>query len=122
MLITISPAKRLDWDARDTEMTTPRFLPEANSLARTMRGRTLADFLADEGLDFHVRQRFGDMHAYLDSEEEPGMMIQLMARHQLMLRLFDVIQEGARSWDGETRPLRKIDWSTGTPRVADEVQ
>lgn len=43
MLITISPAKRLDWDARDTAMTTPRFLPEANSLARTMRGRTLAE-------------------------------------------------------------------------------
>lgn len=79
------------------------------------------DRLAAEAHAYRVRQSFGDMHAYLDSEEEPGMMIQLMARHELMLRLFDVIQEGARSWDGETRPLRKIDWSTGVPRVADEA-
>lgn len=43
MLIVISPAKRLDWDARDTAMTTPEFLSEANSLARTMRGRTLTE-------------------------------------------------------------------------------
>lgn len=43
MLIVISPAKRLDWDARDTAMTTPDFLSEANSLARTMRGRTLSE-------------------------------------------------------------------------------
>ncbi|WP_136634403.1 peroxide stress protein YaaA [Pseudooceanicola onchidii] len=43
MLIVISPAKRLDWDTRTTEMTTPRFLDEANSLARTMRGRTLKE-------------------------------------------------------------------------------
>ncbi|WP_375173757.1 peroxide stress protein YaaA [Pseudooceanicola sp.] len=43
MLITISPAKRLDWDARDIPMTEPRFLSEANSLARTMRGRTLKE-------------------------------------------------------------------------------
>lgn len=43
MLIVISPAKRLDWDTRETAMTTPDFLSEANSLARTMRGRTLAE-------------------------------------------------------------------------------
>lgn len=43
MLIVISPAKRLDWADRDTPMTTPDFLDQANSLARTMRGRTLGE-------------------------------------------------------------------------------
>lgn len=43
MLIVISPAKRLDWSPRDTAMTTPDFLAEANSLARTMRNRTLTE-------------------------------------------------------------------------------
>ena len=41
MLIVISPAKRLDWDARDVAMTEPEFLEDANRLARTMRNLTL---------------------------------------------------------------------------------
>jgi len=75
--------------------------------------------LSSHGHDFRVRQRFGDMHAYLDSVMEPGVMIQLMARNPLMVALFDLIREGADTWDGETRPLRKIDWSSGAPRVLD---
>ena len=67
---------------------------------------------------FRVRQRYGDMHAYLDSEDHPGVMIQLMARHELMTNLFDLIHEASRGWDGVTDPIRKIDWSTGAPRVA----
>jgi cytoplasmic iron level regulating protein YaaA (DUF328/UPF0246 family) len=43
MLTVISPAKRLDWAERTTAMTTPDFLAEANSLARTMRARTLTE-------------------------------------------------------------------------------
>ena len=50
MLIVISPAKRLDWDPRQTDMTTPDFLSEANSLARTMRGRTLSELKGLMGL------------------------------------------------------------------------
>ena len=73
--------------------------------------------LSERGGDFRIRQRFGDMHAYLDSASEPGVMIQLMARHELMVRLFDLIRAGADSWDGTTDPVRRIDWSTGTPRV-----
>jgi cytoplasmic iron level regulating protein YaaA (DUF328/UPF0246 family) len=38
MLIVISPAKRLDWAARDVEMTVPRFQAEARKLAQTARG------------------------------------------------------------------------------------
>ncbi|MGI3170120.1 peroxide stress protein YaaA [Pseudooceanicola sp. C21-150M6] len=43
MLIVISPAKRLDWTARPDPMTRPDFLEEANSLARTMRNRSLTE-------------------------------------------------------------------------------
>jgi catechol 2,3-dioxygenase-like lactoylglutathione lyase family enzyme len=75
--------------------------------------------LSGNGNDYRVRQRFGEMHAYLDSKSEPGVMIQLMARNELMVGLFDLIRAGADSWDGKTRPVRKIDWSTGAPRVAD---
>ncbi|WP_375687578.1 peroxide stress protein YaaA [Pseudooceanicola sp. LIPI14-2-Ac024] len=43
MLITISPAKKLDWSDRDVAMTTPEFLEDANRLAKTMRNLTLGD-------------------------------------------------------------------------------
>ncbi|MHA6324524.1 peroxide stress protein YaaA [Roseivivax sp. CAU 1753] len=43
MLIVISPAKRLDWSARDVTATTPVFDDDARRLARTMRNLTLRD-------------------------------------------------------------------------------
>ncbi|KNG93822.1 peroxide stress protein YaaA [Pseudaestuariivita atlantica] len=41
MLVTISPAKRLDWQARDVAMTQPEFQDDAVRLARTARNLTL---------------------------------------------------------------------------------
>lgn len=78
--------------------------------------RKLAE-LADAGLKFRVRQRYGDGHAYLDSEDQPGVMIQLMARSPLMEELFDTIKRASEEWDGRTDPVRKIDWSSGRPVV-----
>ncbi|SFQ02742.1 hypothetical protein SAMN05421853_101344 [Roseivivax halotolerans] len=43
MLIVISPAKRLDWSARDVETTEPYFEEDAQRLAKTMRNLTLKD-------------------------------------------------------------------------------
>ncbi|WP_163847763.1 peroxide stress protein YaaA [Pseudooceanicola aestuarii] len=43
MLCVLSPAKRLDWSDRPDSMSVPAFLAEANSLARTMRNRTMKD-------------------------------------------------------------------------------
>ena len=71
--------------------------------------------LQSAGHDFRVRQQYGDRHAYLDSIDSPGVMIQLMARNEITLELFSVIREGADSWDGVSRPIRRIDWSTGRP-------
>ncbi len=43
MLVVISPAKRLDWDARDVSMTEPAFPDDAARLVRTARNLTLRD-------------------------------------------------------------------------------
>ena len=41
MLVVISPAKRLDWDAKDVAMTQPDFQEDAARLAKTARNLTL---------------------------------------------------------------------------------
>tara|TARA_R110002074_G_scaffold10912_6_gene40837 strand:+ start:346 stop:1125 length:780 start_codon:yes stop_codon:yes gene_type:complete len=41
MLVVISPAKRLDWDARDVAMTEPAFQDDAVRLVKTARNLTL---------------------------------------------------------------------------------
>ncbi|EAQ03278.1 hypothetical protein OB2597_14078, partial [Pseudooceanicola batsensis HTCC2597] len=74
MLIVISPAKRLDWTPREAAMTRPEFLTRANSLARTMRGRTLTELrgLMDlsEDLARLNRDRYRD---YVD-DPAPGAL------------------------------------------------
>jgi hypothetical protein len=64
-----------------------------------------------------VRQRYGDMHVYMDHISKPGIMIQLMDSGPLMSDLFAIIKEGAETWDGITDPIRKIDWTTGQPVI-----
>lgn len=46
MLVVISPAKRLDWDARDVAMTQPDFQEDAVRLSRTARNLTLGKLKA----------------------------------------------------------------------------
>ena len=43
MLVVISPAKRLDWDARDVEMTAPDLQEDAVRLVKTAKNLTLGD-------------------------------------------------------------------------------
>jgi len=69
------------------------------------------------GHEYRVRQRFGDAHAYIDSVERPGVMVQLMAQIDLMTELFDAIERASKEWDGIARPLRRIDWSSGRPKL-----
>ena len=79
---------------------------------------SIADTLADleaAGRRYTVRQRYGDGHAYLDCDDAPGVMIQLMARGEHLVALMAAIEEGSIGWDGETAPIRRIDWSTGAP-------
>lgn len=71
------------------------------------------DELIAAGHNFRVRQQYGDRHAYLDSSDSPGIMMQLMARGEAIDELFEIIRNGAETWDGISRPVRRIDWSTG---------
>jgi catechol 2,3-dioxygenase-like lactoylglutathione lyase family enzyme len=71
--------------------------------------------LEQEGRPYVVAQRYGDRHAYLDSVDSPGVMIQLMAHTAANDELFRVIKEASLSWDGESNPIRRIDWSSGRP-------
>jgi hypothetical protein len=74
--------------------------------------------LAELGDAYVLRQRYGDAHAYVDSTATPGVMMQLMAANEMTTALFRIIREGADNWDGVTDPVRRIDWSTGSPRLA----
>lgn len=76
--------------------------------------QTLGELKA-AGQNFQVRQQYGDRHAYVDSTDSPGVMIQLMARGEAIEALFRMVRNGAESWDGADRPVRRIDWSTGRP-------
>jgi hypothetical protein len=75
--------------------------------------------LEELGAAYVVRQRYGPAHAYLDSAERPGVMIQLMARSDLMVGLFEGIFAAHEAWDGVQAPVREIDWSTGKPVLPD---
>lgn len=67
------------------------------------------------GHRYRKRVDYGQMHAYIDSIDRPGIMIQLMERHPLMLELWDFVRKGNDDWDGVTNPVRLIDWSSGRP-------
>lgn len=73
------------------------------------------DRLESDGHRYRVRQRYGDGHAYLDSADQPGVMIQLMARSEHLVALMEAIRAASIGWDGVTAPIRRIDWSSGTP-------
>ncbi len=81
---------------------------------------TVADLDA-AGRSYTVRQRYGDGHAYLDSDDEPGVMVQLMARSEHLVQLMETIRAASIGWDGLTAPIRRIDWSSGKP-VPDVVE
>ena len=50
MLTVISPAKRLDWTARDVSMTEPRFQDDADRLAEVARGLSVDDLVTLMGI------------------------------------------------------------------------
>lgn len=83
--------------------------------------RALARLEAD-GQRFRVRQRYGEppgygAHAYIDSEAQPGVMIQLMARSQFYDLFFGLLREAADSWDGVTDPVRMLEMTSEGPQA-----
>ncbi len=81
---------------------------------------TLRDLDA-RGHRYKVWQRYGEpptypAHAYIDSVESPGVMIQLMAPSEFYDMFFGLIKEAAAGWDGSTDPIRMLDFVDGKPR------
>ena len=77
--------------------------------------------VAAAGHDYKVWQRYGEApdykaHAYIDSADKPGVMIQLMARSDFYKMFFGIMKESADNWDGVTNPVRMLDMSDGKPR------
>lgn len=67
---------------------------------------------------YRVWQRYGTpptyaAHAYLDLVEQPGVMIQLMARSPFYDTLFGALQTAANEWDGRTAPIRVFEPAQG---------
>ena len=74
------------------------------------------------GQRYKVWQRYGEppeykAHAYIDSKESPGVMIQLMAPSEFYDLFFGLIKAAAADWDGATDPVRMLDMSDGTPKA-----
>lgn len=78
--------------------------------------------LKSAGHSFKIWQRYGEAphyaaHAYIDSIDQPGVMIQLMARSAFYDSFFGLIREAADNWDGSTDPIRMLEMSTGKPKA-----
>lgn len=81
--------------------------------------------LGERGVKHKVWQRYGDAptyaaHAYIDLIDQPGVMIQLMARSDFYNLLFGLLETAAREWDGVTDPIRVLDAGSGQliPRLS----
>lgn len=67
---------------------------------------------------YKVWQRYGEApdyaaHAYIDLIDQPGVMIQLMARSDFYNMLFGALETVANGWDGVTDPIRLLDPQSG---------
>ena len=75
----------------------------------------IADVLADlesRGLGYTVRQRYGDGHAYLDADDAPGVMMQLMARSDHLVSLMETIRAASIG----SRPPAPATWCSRNVR------
>ncbi len=68
MLIVISPAKRLDWDERATDMTRPDFPEDALRLVKTARNLSLGDLKSLMGLSDDLARLNRDRFKSYDPE------------------------------------------------------
>ena len=76
MLIVISPAKKLDWTAREIEMTAPMFQEDADRLAEVAQGLSVAELQKlmhiSESLGKLNRERFARFHDHV--EKRPAVL------------------------------------------------
>ncbi len=68
-----------------------------------------------DGEKWRIAQRYGEAHIYADNIDQPGVMMQMMARSDFYDAFFGIVKRGADTWDGRTTPFRVIDFSSGAP-------
>jgi len=78
--------------------------------------------LESAGHSYRVWQRYGEapdyaLHAYIDSESHPGVMIQLMARSEFYDLFFGLLRDAADTWDGSTDPVRMLEMTPEGPKA-----
>ncbi|MGC1496280.1 MAG: peroxide stress protein YaaA [Sulfitobacter sp.] len=73
MLVVISPAKRLDWDARDVEVTQPDFQEDAVRLVKTARNLTLGNLKDLMKLSDDLARLNRDRFAAFEAEPDADM-------------------------------------------------
>ena len=72
MLTVISPAKRLDWAARDVEMTTPDFMEDAVTLARAAKRLSQADLRKLMDISADLAKLNADRFKAFETDAIPG--------------------------------------------------
>ncbi len=73
MLVVISPAKRLDWDARDVDVTQPDFQEDAVRLVKTARNLTLGNLKGLMNLSDDLARLNRDRFAAFEAEPSADM-------------------------------------------------
>ncbi len=73
MLVVISPAKRLDWDARDVNVTQPDFQEDAVRLVKTARNLTLGNLKDLMGLSDDLARLNRDRFQAFETDPNPEL-------------------------------------------------
>lgn len=93
MLVVISPAKRLDWEERDVDVTQPDFQDDAIRLTKTARNLTLGKLKALMGLSDDLARLNRDRFKAFEDQPEPDV-----TRPAALAFAGDTYQ-GLKAWD-----------------------
>ena len=123
MLTVISPAKRLDWDARDVAMTTPDFRREATRLAGHARQLSLGDLKGLMGLSDDLARLNRDRFRVFAAEpEDDATRPALFAFAGDTYQGFDAVSLDAEGLDRAQSHLRILSGLYGVLRPLDAIQ
>lgn len=123
MLVVISPAKRLDWAARDMDVTAPAMQEDAVRLAKTARNLTLGDLKAlmhlSDDLARLNRDRFRD---FADAPEAEAVRPAALAFAGDTYQGLDAASLDADEMDWAQDHLRILSGLYGLLRPRDAIQ
>ena len=123
MLTVISPAKRLDWSARDLDMSTPDYQREASRLASHARQLSLGDLKGLMGLsDDLARLNRDRFRAFSDAPDANDTRPALFAFAGDTYQGFDAVSLDQDGLDRAQSHLRILSGLYGVLRPLDAIQ